>query len=596
VNEHPHISRAARPTVLVGSALVGLGGWLYLFLGGHWLQGAGPSAAGQGALPFALFLGVILGSRALATRLLPDAAVALDSGFYVAATVCLGAVPAGRLVAIALTVDSLWRVTRALRGGGRGRPPVRWADAVSFVLYFGGMSGALLAVVGSWFQVDRIVIGGSGEGVVLGTVLGIGAVFLFAHYSIQGARLAWLGQSLATYVRRMALPALTAEATLLPLAAIIVFLWDPARPLKFVLLAATYLVMNYAFQRLGQTGAILRRRVAELETLNIMGHRLASSLQTRELVETVARETLAAIPEAEILTLTHRPDGQPDLVVDWFERGRPGERLRPEQDGLAARVMEEGRSLHIDDLDRFEGAPASAAQAGMRSWVGVPVEIYGAVAGALSIQSRSPHAFSHDHVRLIEAIGSQAAVALQNARLYELAMVDGLTTLFVRRYFDARLDEEIERSKRFGTEFSVVMMDIDDFKHLNDSHGHQAGDRLLRTIAETVRRQMRAVDTAARYGGEEFAMILPRTSMVDAYNQAERIRQQIADIRFTVDGAVLSVTASFGIASYPESKAAGAEALIRLADRALYRAKRTGKNRVELYWADDDPSARLSVV
>jgi diguanylate cyclase (GGDEF)-like protein len=83
--------------------------------------------------------------------------------------------------------------------------------------------------------------------------------------------------------------------------------------------------------------------------------------------------------------------------------------------------------------------------------------------------------------------------------------------------------------------------------------------------------------------------------MVDAYNQSERIRQQIADLRFTIDGEVLSVTASFGIASYPESKADGAEALVRLADRALYRAKRTGKNRVELYWADDD-TARLSVV
>jgi diguanylate cyclase (GGDEF)-like protein len=186
-------------------------------------------------------------------------------------------------------------------------------------------------------------------------------------------------------------------------------------------------------------------------------------------------------------------------------------------------------------------------------------------------------------------------VALQNARLYELAMVDGLTGLFVRRYFDARLDEEVERSKRFGSDFSVVMMDIDDFKHLNDSFGHPVGDRLLRGIAETIRRQMRAVDTAARYGGEEFAMILPRTSMVDGYNQAERIRQQIADYRFTADDQVLSVTASFGIASFPESGAEDAESLIRLADRALYRAKRTGKNRVELYWADDAEAARSSV-
>jgi two-component system cell cycle response regulator len=173
-------------------------------------------------------------------------------------------------------------------------------------------------------------------------------------------------------------------------------------------------------------------------------------------------------------------------------------------------------------------------------------------------------------------------------------MVDGLTGLFVRRYFDARLDEEVQRSLRFGNEFSVVMMDIDDFKHLNDTHGHPVGDRLLKGISETVRRSMRAVDTAARYGGEEFAMILPRTPMVEAYNQAERIRQAIADFRLQSDGQVLSVTASFGIASYPESGADGPEALVRLADRALYRAKRTGKNRVELFWPDD-ASARPSL-
>lgn len=595
MNPHPHIGRAARPATLVGSALLGLAGW-GLLLSAHRVVSAGSlSSSHPGLLGFSLFLIVIVASRAMATRLLPDAAVALDSGFYIAATVCLGSVLAGRTVAIALTLDSLGRVIRARRDGG-GRS-VSWPNAVSFVLYFGGMSGALLTLVAWWFRIDGAAIRSAGELQVLVTVAGSGAVFLLAHYTIQGLRLAWLGQKARVYLRRMAVPALLAEAGLLPLAAIIVFLWDPARPLKFVLLAATYLLMNYAFHRLSWTGTMLRQRVSELENLNVMAHRLASSLQTRELVDTVARETLAAIPEAEILSLHHHPDGHPELVVDWFERGRPGQRLRPQGGGLAAKVMAEGRSLYLSDIER-DGSAASArgvADSGVRSWIGVPIEIYGAVAGALAVQSRTAHAFSSAQVRLLEAIAAQAAVALQNARLYELAMVDGLTGLFVRRYFDARLDEEIQRSKRFGSEFSAVMMDIDDFKHLNDTHGHQAGDRVLRAIGEIIRHQMRAVDTAARYGGEEFAMILPRTSMVDAYNQAERIRQQIADYRFTVEGQVLAVTASFGIASHPESKADSAEMLIRQADRAMYRAKRTGKNRVELYWADDATTLRSRI-
>src|SRR5206468_6334540 len=157
------------------------------------------------------------------------------------------------------------------------------------------------------------------------------------------------------------------------------------------------------------------------------------------------------------------------------------------------------------------------------------------------------------------------------------------------------IEEEIERSKRYGSAFSVVMVDVDDFKHLNDTHGHLIGDRVLRGIANVVKSQMRGVDTAARYGGEEIAVILPRTELVNAYNVGERIRGAIAELRITTDAEPpqsLRVTASFGIAAYPESKASDGEDLVRYADRALYRAKKTGKNRVELFWSDDSGPSR----
>src|SRR5262249_36795466 len=219
--------------------------------------------------------------------------------------------------------------------------------------------------------------------------------------------------------------------------------------------------------------------------------------------------------------------------------------------------------------------------------------------GVIAVQSARRGAFRADHQRLLESLALQIAAALQNARLYELAMVDGLTGLFVRRYFDARIEEEIERSKRYGTPFSVVMIDVDDFKNLNDEHGHLIGDRVLRTSAGPIKSQMRGVDTAARYGGEEIALILPRTEMVSAYNVGERIRIAIAEQRVTTDSdppKVLGVTASFGIASYPESKAADGEDLVRRADRALYRAKKMGKTRVELFWSDESGPMRLPTV
>ena len=165
------------------------------------------------------------------------------------------------------------------------------------------------------------------------------------------------------------------------------------------------------------------------------------------------------------------------------------------------------------------------ARHGIRSWLGVPLFMYGECEGVIAVQSSARRRrFGAEHQRLLESLALQIAAALQNAHLYELAMVDGLTGLFVRRYFDARIEEEIERSKRYGTPFSVVMMDVDDFKKLNDTYGHLVGDRVLRAIANVVKAQMRGVDTAARYGGEEIAVILPRTEMVGAYNLAERIR------------------------------------------------------------------------
>jgi diguanylate cyclase (GGDEF)-like protein len=250
-------------------------------------------------------------------------------------------------------------------------------------------------------------------------------------------------------------------------------------------------------------------------------------------------------------------------------------------------VMQNSATRLIDDLASDDVAQGGT---GIRSWLGVPLNMYGDCEGVVAVQSTKVGAFQPEHQRLLESLALQIAAALQNAHLYELAMVDGLTGLFVRRYFDARIAEEIERSRRYGTPFSVIMLDVDDFKKLNDSHGHLVGDRVLRAIANVIKAQVRGVDTAARYGGEEMSMILPRTDMVGAYNLAERIREAIAEMRITTDDdppQALGVTASLGIAAFPESKAQTGEDLVRKADRALYRAKKTGKNRVELFWTDD---------
>ncbi|HEX6837347.1 MAG TPA: GGDEF domain-containing protein, partial [Polyangia bacterium] len=148
----------------------------------------------------------------------------------------------------------------------------------------------------------------------------------------------------------------------------------------------------------------------------------------------------------------------------------------------------------------------------------------------------------------------------------------------VRRYFDLRVQEEIERARRFGTSFALVMLDLDDFKRLNDTMGHLVGDRALRGVAQLAERQLRGVDLAARYGGEELAFLLPRTSLADAHAVAERIRAAIAGYDF----GGLHITASLGVAGWTEAGVTDPERLVERADAALYRAKAAGKNRVEI--------------
>jgi len=563
---------------------IGLIGWGVVV--GLPIAGVLPDPEPTTALWIALFVTVILAARVLAFRV-EGSVLSLDSAYYVAAALCVGSVGAGRLVAVALTIDASVRLY-LVRAHGR-RDEGGWLADLGYVLYFGGFSGGLLVFCGWLFGADHVSAHDPWD--VAKRVVSIATLFLALHYTVQGARLRILGRPWRVYLKELALPGVIAEASLMPIGVVLVLLYTPDQPLGFLLLSLTYLLINLMFSRLSRTSKQLHERVHDLEILTATARRLSASLQLEELVEAVARETIKAIPEAEAVALVHRrAGGESGFVLDGYD-GESDKFFRQsmsEGEGAAGWVMQRGQSKRIDDLSDSEIAVGEMG--GIRSWLGVPLFMYGGCEGVIVVQSTAPAAFRADHERLLESLALQIAAALQNAHLYELAMVDGLTGLFMRRYFDARIEEEVERSKRYGTPFSVVMMDVDNFKKLNDEHGHLIGDRVLRAIANVVKAQMRGVDTAARYGGEEIALILPRTDMLNAYNVGERVRSAIAEQRVTTDSEppkVLSVTASFGIASYPETKAANGEDLVRRADRALYRAKQTGKNRVELFWSDD---------
>jgi len=220
-------------------------------------------------------------------------------------------------------------------------------------------------------------------------------------------------------------------------------------------------------------------------------------------------------------------------------------------------------------------------------------------------QSDEVDALMHSFSRMLSTIEQQAADLNQyslrldaaykelestNARLKEFSFKDEVTGLYNRRFFSIRLEEEVSRYRRFNHPVSVVLLDLDGFKAVNDELGHAAGDETLRGMADILLKQSRGINVICRYGGDEFAVLLVETSKNGARLYADRIRYVLSTSAF---GHGRRVTASFGIASLPEDVMPSTEELIRAADEALYAAKRAGKNRVSVHEDIGAASSRL---
>jgi diguanylate cyclase (GGDEF)-like protein len=165
--------------------------------------------------------------------------------------------------------------------------------------------------------------------------------------------------------------------------------------------------------------------------------------------------------------------------------------------------------------------------------------------------------------------------------LIEMNMRDGLTGIFNRRFFESKISEEFSRHKRYARPFALILCDIDYFKKVNDTYGHQCGDEVLKAVATTIQTNIRETDILARYGGEEFCCLLPETELDEVLTLAERLRQSVAEQVFSYEGNDVSVTVSLGI-SVINDAVETQEMLVAMADEALYEAKRTGRNRVIL--------------
>jgi two-component system cell cycle response regulator len=250
-------------------------------------------------------------------------------------------------------------------------------------------------------------------------------------------------------------------------------------------------------------------------------------------------------------------------------------------EGISGWVLEQGEPARIVDVRKDRRfVPLEGQGFAIGSMVVEPLVSEGAPIGVLAVSSPEVNAFSATDELLARLLANCSVGPIQRARLERLAVTDDLTLAFNGRYLASRLNEEIERARRSETPLSLLWMDLDHFKLVNDRHGHAVGDQVLRGFVDRVRGATRRVDILVRRGGEEFVLLMPATTLEHAREIAERVRQHAARSPVVVGSASVTQTVSIGVASWDRRETP--ESLQRRADEAMYYAKEQGRDRVEI--------------
>ncbi len=354
---------------------------------------------------------------------------------------------------------------------------------------------------------------------------------------------------------------------------------------SLALLAATIGLLLRQFTLTGKQAHHLQSLQAEWQaTQESLRHLLSQRDQLGHLVQLLHRFVLATKPQEVVVALLQE--------LPFFLRLSRMEVALLE--GATILWLWEARNpqIRIENLANFNEAlpswlsrPPSKTLWQENGALLVPVTTDDHVIALLRLERPEP--FSSDEIRFLEIVASQSALALERVRLISflenLSITDALTGIANRRHLEWRLSEEIERARRYRYPLSLLMVDIDHFKQINDTYGHQVGDAVLQQLAYRLRNTLRRTDFVARYGGEEFIVLAPQTPVDRALILAERLRQRIASEPILVASDLsLPVTVSVGVAVFPDHAQNESE-LVRAADAALYRAKQAGRNCVRVF-------------
>jgi len=330
----------------------------------------------------------------------------------------------------------------------------------------------------------------------------------------------------------------------------------------------------------------LEQKISDLLTLQKLSSRVSSVLEKEELMHLVVKLfcDLASFDKGMLLVKEEESDHY--MIESGFGIRKSEfakEKFLPEETLAGIAVKEKSLIFIPNHLhDERISAQSIHRRGGEKPMMvlAIPLMAKGKELGTVVLEKNveKEGKFRVDEV-LLMTLANHAAIALENAHLYEMAVEDGLTKVFVNRYFQFRLTEEVAHAKRYKTQLSLVLLDLDSFKPINDTYGHQVGDKILVTAAQMMKKTFRSTDVVCRYGGDEFAVILPKTNGDEAVLIAERLRKEIEKLDFQVDpNIILRVTISIGIAIWNPSM--DKEAFIKASDMALYEAKAQGRNRI----------------
>jgi diguanylate cyclase (GGDEF)-like protein len=338
--------------------------------------------------------------------------------------------------------------------------------------------------------------------------------------------------------------------------------------------------------------AELKRQIERLSLFHEIGKALASTLDLQKILQTVM-EKISDLLQPDTWSLLMLDEAGQELHFE-IAIGAGADKLKDVRlklgEGIAGWVAQHGEPVLVEDVKRdprFTARIDEVTQTDTRSVVCVPIKGKEKILGVIElVNCLGRESFRREDIPILKSLADYAAIALENARyiqrIHELTITDDCTALYNARHLNFVLDAEIYRSTRYAYEFSVIFLDLDHFKQVNDTHGHLVGSKLLWMIGDLIKGHLRLIDYAFRYGGDEFVVLLPQTPKQNSLMVVRRLRDLLnSRLFFTEEALNIKVTASFGVASFPADGRTRRE-LLRMADEAMYLVKNTTRNSIAL--------------